>query len=43
MATGRNVHTFVQGSGHDSDMAMMRAADHGSWLGAHGIRRGALR
>ncbi|MEL7132636.1 MAG: branched-chain amino acid aminotransferase [Pseudomonadota bacterium] len=33
MATGINVRTFYDGAWHDADVAIMRAADHGSWLG----------
>jgi len=33
MATGGNVRTYFEGSWHDADLAIMRAADHGSWLG----------
>ena len=33
MATGTNVRTYYQGRWHDGDVAVMRAADHGSWLG----------
>jgi branched-chain amino acid aminotransferase len=33
MATGTNVHTYYDGTWHDSDLLIMRAADHGSWLG----------
>ncbi len=33
MATGTNIRTWFQGSWHDGDVAIMRAADHGSWLG----------
>lgn len=34
MATGKNIRTYYQGSWHDADVAIMRAADHGSWLGS---------
>ena len=34
MATGSNIKTFFQGSWHNQDMAIMRAADHGSWVGS---------
>lgn len=34
MATGRNIKTFFQGSWHNEDLAIMRAADHGSWVGS---------
>ncbi|SPH16873.1 Branched-chain-amino-acid aminotransferase [Defluviimonas aquaemixtae] len=33
MATGRNIRTWFEGQWHDGDVAVMRAADHGSWLG----------
>ncbi|MEX0367799.1 MAG: branched-chain amino acid aminotransferase [Ruegeria sp.] len=33
MATGTNVRTYYNGAWHDADVAVMRAADHGSWLG----------
>jgi branched-chain amino acid aminotransferase len=33
MATGKNIRTYYQGKWHDEDVAIMRAADHGSWLG----------
>jgi branched-chain amino acid aminotransferase len=33
MATGKNIRTFYQGKWHNEDVAIMRAADHGSWLG----------
>lgn len=33
MATGRNIRTFFDGRWQDSDVPIMRAADHGSWLG----------
>ena len=33
MATGKNIRTYYQGEWHDEDVAIMRAADHGSWLG----------
>jgi branched-chain amino acid aminotransferase len=33
MATGRNIRTFFEGRWHDGDAMVMRAADHGSWLG----------
>lgn len=34
MATGTNIRTWFEGAWHDGDMAIMRAADHGSWLGS---------
>ena len=33
MATGTNIRTYYDGTWHDSDVPIMRAADHGSWLG----------
>lgn len=33
MATGINLRTYFDGQWHDGDLAVMRAADHGSWLG----------
>lgn len=33
MATGQNIRTFFQGQWHKDDIAIMHAADHGSWLG----------
>jgi len=33
MATGTNIKTFYEGTWHDGDQMIMRAADHGSWLG----------
>ena len=33
MATGTNIRTYFEGSWHDGDVPIMRAADHGSWLG----------
>ena len=33
MATGKNIRTYFEGAWHDGDVAIMRAADHGSWLG----------
>ncbi len=33
MATGKNIRTWFEGAWHDGDVAIMRAADHGSWLG----------
>jgi len=34
MATGTNIRTYFQGAWHDGDIPIMRAADHGSWLGS---------
>ncbi len=33
MATGSNIRIFFEGSWHSEDKFIMRAADHGSWLG----------
>lgn len=33
MATGTNIRTYYDGAWHDGDVMIMRAADHGSWLG----------
>ncbi|WP_136636997.1 branched-chain amino acid aminotransferase [Pseudooceanicola onchidii] len=33
MATGTNLRTYFQGQWHDGDLPIMRAGDHGSWLG----------
>ncbi|MDF0602779.1 branched-chain amino acid aminotransferase [Psychromarinibacter sp. C21-152] len=34
MATGKNVRTHYQGTWHEGDVPIMRAADHGAWLGS---------
>jgi branched-chain amino acid aminotransferase len=34
MATGTNIRTYFEGRWHDGDIAVMRAADHGMWLGS---------
>ena len=34
MATGTNIRTYFEGSWHDGDVPVMRAADHGMWLGS---------
>ncbi len=34
MAFGKNIKTFFDGRWHDEDLMIMRAADHGSWLGS---------
>ncbi len=42
MATGTNIRTYFNGTWHDGDVPIMRAADHGSWLGStvfDGVRR----
>ncbi|MBY6155475.1 branched-chain amino acid aminotransferase [Vannielia litorea] len=33
MATGKNIRTYFEGTWHEGDVMIMRAADHGSWLG----------
>ncbi len=33
MATGSNIHTWYEGTWHKGDVPIMRAADHGAWLG----------
>ena len=33
MATGQNIRTYFEGSWHAGDVPVMRAADHGAWLG----------
>ena len=35
MATGKNIHTFFEGSWHRGDKAVINAADHGAWLGSN--------
>ncbi|WP_101067676.1 branched-chain amino acid aminotransferase [Roseovarius salinarum] len=34
MATGTNIRTYFDGHWHDGDVMVMRAADHGAWLGS---------
>ena len=34
MATGRNIRTYFDGTWHDGDAMVMRASDHGAWLGS---------
>ncbi|MBE0412064.1 branched-chain amino acid aminotransferase [Yoonia sp.] len=34
MATGTHIRTYFQGQWHDGDLPIMRAADHGAWLGS---------
>jgi branched-chain amino acid aminotransferase len=34
MAVGKNIRTYFQGSWHDGDLAVMKAADHAMWLGS---------
>jgi branched-chain amino acid aminotransferase len=33
MASGKNIRTYFDGAWHDGDTMVMRAADHGAWLG----------
>ena len=40
MAFGSKVRTFFNGKWHDGDVAVMKAADHGAWLGS-GVFDGA--
>ncbi len=35
MAVGKNIRTYFNGTWHDGDVAIMQAADHGSWLGSN--------
>jgi branched-chain amino acid aminotransferase len=35
MATGKNIRTYFEGRWQDGDAMIMRAADHGSWLGSN--------
>ncbi len=34
MAVGKNIRTYFNGQWHDGDAPIMRAADHGAWLGS---------
>ncbi len=34
MATGKNIRTYFNGTWHEGDTMIMRAADHGAWLGS---------
>jgi len=34
MAAGSNIHTYFEGSWHKGNVQIMRAADHGAWLGS---------
>ncbi|SDX12552.1 branched-chain amino acid aminotransferase [Ruegeria halocynthiae] len=34
MAVGKNIRTYFDGRWHDGDTPIMRAADHGAWLGS---------
>ncbi len=40
MATGTNIRTYFEGKWHEGDIPLMRAADHGMWLGS-GVFDGA--
>lgn len=35
MATGTNIRTYFEGQWHDGDLPLMKAADHGMWLGSN--------
>jgi hypothetical protein len=39
VATGDNFRTWFDGRWHDGEVMIMRAADHGSWLGFHRFRQ----
>ncbi|EEE36631.1 branched-chain amino acid aminotransferase [Rhodobacteraceae bacterium KLH11] len=34
MAVGKNIRTYFEGQWHEGDAPIMRAADHGAWLGS---------
>lgn len=34
MAMGSNIRTYFDGTWHNGDLSVMKAADHGSWLGS---------
>ena len=34
MASGENIKTYFNGVWHDGDKYILRAADHGTWLGS---------
>ncbi len=34
MAVGKDIRTYFDGAWHDGDVAVLRAADHGAWLGS---------
>lgn len=34
MATGSNIRTYFDGTWHEGDVPIMRAGDHGAWLGS---------
>ncbi len=40
MAFGTNIRTYFEGTWHDGDIPVIRAADHGAWLGS-GVFDGA--
>jgi branched-chain amino acid aminotransferase len=40
MAVGTHIRTYFEGAWHDGDVMVMRAADHGAWLGS-GVFDGA--
>lgn len=35
MATGQNIRTYHNGAWHEGDVMIIRAADHGAWLGSN--------
>ncbi len=35
MSTGTNIRTYFNGTWYDGDIAVMKAADHGMWLGSN--------
>ena len=35
MATGTNIRTYYNGSWHEGDIPLIKAADHGMWLGSN--------
>lgn len=35
MATGTNIRTYFEGQWHEGDVPLMKAADHGMWLGSN--------
>ena len=40
MAYGSNIRTYFDGTWHEGDVPVMKAADHGAWLGS-GVFDGA--
>jgi branched-chain amino acid aminotransferase len=34
MPVGTNIHTYFEGAWHEGDVPIIRAADHGAWLGS---------